>query len=128
MEDQDTVHLYLQTMEHFNERQRRIYAGSLAKQYGYGGISKVHKQTGMDPHTIMRGMRELGEPPLVGRVRDKGGGRKKVEQHHPHIIDAIELEANPKTDKRTIVKWTSRSLTHIASAVRLRGCYFCAST
>jgi transposase len=108
-------------MQHFNERQRRIYAGSLARQYGWGGITQVHKETGMDPHTIIRGMRELEEEPLLGRVRKPGGGRNKAEQHQPQLLDAIELEANPKTDKRTIVKWTSHSLAHIARAVRQRG-------
>lgn len=117
----DTARLHLQTMQHFNERQRRIYAASLAKQYGWGGITKVHKQTGMDPHTIMRGMKELTKPPLVGRIRETGGGRKKIEEQTPKIIDAIELEANPKTDKRTIVKWTSHSLVNIMNAVSLRG-------
>lgn len=113
--------LHAKTMQHFNERQRRIYAGSLARQYGWGGITQVHKETGMDPHTIRRGMRELEEEPLTGRVRQPGGGRKKAEQHQPQVIEAIELEANPKTDKRTIVKWTSHSLAHIAQAVRQRG-------
>ena len=108
-------------MQHFNERQKRIYAGSLARQYGWGGITRVQKETGMDPHTILRGMRELEEEPLTGRVRKPGGGRKKAEQHQPHLLEAIELEANPKTDKRTIVKWTSHSLAHIAQAVRQRG-------
>jgi hypothetical protein len=117
----ETAKLHQQTMQHFNERQRRIYAGSLAKEYGYGGITKVHKETGMDTHTIMRGMQELGEPPLVGRIRNRGGGRKKLEQQQPKLIDAIELEANPKTDKRTIVKWTSNSLNNIAQAVEKRG-------
>ena len=118
---EETAQLHLQTMQHFNERQRRIYAGSVAKAYGYGGITRVHKETGMDPHTIMRGMRELEEEPLSGRVRKHGGGRKKTEYHQPQITEAIELEANPKTDKRTIVKWTSHSLAHIAAAVRQRG-------
>lgn len=117
----DTVQLHLQTMQHFNERQRRIYAGSLARQYGYGGITRVHKQTGMDMHTIIRGMQELGEQPLVGRIRLIGGGRKKIEERMPTVIPAIELEANPKTDKRTIVKWTSHSLGNITQAVVQRG-------
>lgn len=118
---EDRAELHLQTMQHFNERQRRIYAGSLAKQYGWGGITRVQKETGMDRHTIRRGMQELEEEPLVERVRKKGGGRKKTEDQQPQILDAIELEANPKTDKRTIVKWTSHSLAHIAQAVRQRG-------
>lgn len=118
---EDLARLHTRTMQHFNERQRRIYAGSLAKQYGWGGITRVHTETGMDPHTIMRGMRELAEEPLFDRIRKGGGGRKKTEYHQPKIIDAIELEANPKTDKKTIVKWTSHSLAHIAQAVQKRG-------
>jgi transposase len=117
----DITQLPLQTMQHFNERQRRIYAGSLAKQYAYGGITKVHKESGMDMHTIERGIKELAQEPLLGRVRKSGGGRKKIEDKQPPVLEAIELEANPKTDKRTIVKWTTNSLAHIATAVRQRG-------
>ena len=46
---------------------------------------------------------------------------EKATIHKPRLIDAIELEANTKTDKRTIVKWTSHSMEHIANAVSLRG-------
>ena len=81
----NTAQLHMQTMRHFNERQRRIYAGSLAKQYGWGGITRVHEETGMDPHTIMRGMRELEEAPLLERVRKAGGGRTSG----PHGGDRI---------------------------------------
>jgi hypothetical protein len=118
---EDIADLHERTMQHFNERQRRIYSGSLAKQYGWGGITRVHKETGMDSHTIMRGIQELTEEPVFDRIRKGGGGRKKIEYHQPKIVSAIELEANPKTDKRTIVKWTSHSLANIAQAVRLRG-------
>lgn len=37
-----------QVMRHLDERGRRLYAGALAKQYGYGGISKVHRELGLD--------------------------------------------------------------------------------
>ena len=110
----DTAHLHIKTMKHFNERQRRIYAGSLAKQYGYGGITLVHHQTGMDVHTIARGIQELDEEPMLERIRKPGAGRKRLEDKTPQLIPALELEANPKTDKRTIVKWTSHSMEHIA--------------
>ena len=66
-------------MRHFNERQRRRYAGSLARQYGWGGMTRVHKETGWDAQTMRRGMRELEEEPLLERVRKVGGGRKKTE-------------------------------------------------
>jgi hypothetical protein len=53
-----SAHLHKKIMDHFNERQKRIYAAGLAKEYGYGGMSKVHKELGMDIHTISRGMRK----------------------------------------------------------------------
>jgi len=117
----DTARLHVRTMTHFNERQRRIYAGSLAKQYGYGGVTLVHQETGMDAHTIARGIRELDEEPMLERIRKPGAGRKRLEDKAPQLLDALELEANPKTDKRTIVKWTSHSLEHIAEGLRERG-------
>ena len=36
-------------------------------------------------------------------------------------MDAVETEANPKTDKRVVVRWTSHSIAHIAEAVAKRG-------
>ncbi len=33
----------------------------------------------------------------------------------------IETAANPKTDKRVLIKWTSHSIAHIAAAVAKRG-------
>jgi hypothetical protein len=37
------------------------------------------------------------------------------------LTDAVETEANPKTDKRVAVKWTSHSIAHITAAVAKRG-------
>ena len=45
-----------QVMSHLDERAKRIYAGALAKNYGYGGISRVHRELGLDYKTIKRGM------------------------------------------------------------------------
>jgi len=109
--------LHMQTMQHFNERQRRIYAGSLSKEYGWGGITRVHEETGMDAHTITRGLHELSEEPLSNRIRQSGGGRKKITEHIPQLSAVIEDEANPKTDRRVLVRWTSRSIEHIKEAV-----------
>jgi len=64
-----------------DERSRRLLAGFLAEQYGHGGISLLSRITGLDRNTIARGVRELhGEQPLPsGRIRRRGGGRKRVE-------------------------------------------------
>jgi hypothetical protein len=64
-----------------DERSRRLLVGFLAEQQGRGGISLLSCITGLDRNTIARGVRELhGEQPLPpGRIRQRGGGRKRVE-------------------------------------------------
>lgn len=117
----ETAQLRLQTMNHFNERQQRIYAGSLAKQYGWGGMSRVHQELGLDIHTISRGMRELVQEPLVGRIRLSGGGRKKLSVHTPGIDAVVEKTAHPKGNPMSTIRWTSYSMEHIANAVKQLG-------
>lgn len=117
----ETAQLHQQTMEHFNERQQRIYAGSLAKQYGWGGMSRVRHELGLDIHTISRGMRELTQKPLVGRIRLSGGGRKKLSVNQPGLVAKTVQVANPKGNPMSTIRWTSLSMEHIANAVKKLG-------
>lgn len=110
--------------QELNEKQWRHFLASESLRVGYGGINQIMQQSGADWKTIKRGIREIqtGDVYHPGeRIRDSGGGRKKETDKTPHLIDAIELEANTKTDKRTIVKWTSHSMEHIANAIQARG-------
>ena len=67
-------------------------------------------------------MKQLsGEDSPTDRIRKQGGGRKSIEYYQPGITEFLELEANPKTDKRVVVKWTSHSFAHIAEALVERG-------
>ena len=74
---QTTAEIDQQVMVHLDERTRGIYAGGLAKKYGYGGISKVHRELGLDHKTIRRGIKELEQNPLEGRIREEGGGEAR---------------------------------------------------
>jgi len=106
------------------EIQWRQYLGIEALKRGRGGINQVMKEAKADWKTIKRGITEIQEGNIYqagGRIRKSGGGRKKTIDKQPKITDAIELEANTKTDKRTIVKWTSHSIEHITKAVEDRG-------
>jgi transposase len=106
-----------------NEKQRRYYAAYETQAYGYGGISLFAEATNISRETIHQGINEINSGNILGgeRVRRPGGGRTKVEEKEPKIINIIESEANPKTDKRVIVKWTSNSIEHIAQAISQRG-------
>lgn len=110
--------------QELNEIQWRHFLGSESLRIGHGGINQIMQQSGADWKTIKRGMREIqtGHVYHPGeRIRKDGGGRKKATVNTPHLLDAIELEANTKTDKRTIVRWTSRSIEHITNAIQTRG-------
>ena len=69
-------------MLELDERNRRLFAGLLARQLGRGGIQRVFEITGLSPVTIRRGLRECDEsqPTELDRVRRAGGGRKLIEK------------------------------------------------
>jgi len=114
---QPPVEIDKQCMAHLDERTKRIYAGGLAKKYGYGGISKVHRELGLDHKTIRRGMKELEQEPMVGRTRKKGGGRKKEEEKLPSLGDEIEDLIEPKGDPMSLLRWTNKSLNKIKNVL-----------
>jgi transposase len=102
-----------QVMRHLDERGRRLYAGALAKKYGYGGISKVHRELGLDYKTIKRGKQELEHEVLQGRIRKEGGGRKKEVQKQRGLEEAVEDLIEPKGDPMSLLRWTNKSLKKI---------------
>ncbi len=70
-------------MSRLNEQQRRWYAAIEAKKRGYGGSQFVAKLTGLSVETIRRGRYELEaglQDRPIERVRQVGGGRKRVEK------------------------------------------------
>ena len=69
-------------MVELDERSRRLFAGVLARQLGWGGIERVREITGLTCVTIRRGVRECEQAQGEdgGRVRRVGGGRKSIEK------------------------------------------------
>jgi transposase len=118
---EETAQLHLQIMDHLNERQKRIYAAGLAKQYGWGGMSKVHTELGMGIHTISRGMRELEEKPLVGRIRLKGGGRKKIIAKYPELPKVIKGIIKERGNPMKHLLYTHLSIDKLTIIVREKG-------
>lgn len=93
------------------------------KPMAFRGVALFSQATGINRDTIQQGIKEIesGTTLLGTRVRRAGGGRKKLEVHQPKLIEVVEAAANPKTDKRVIVRWTSHSIDHITEAVTERG-------
>ena len=64
---------------HLSEYGQRHFAGLEAMKGGYNGVSIVSKKFGIHRHTVRKGKKELIEQivPPDGKIRKKGGGRKK---------------------------------------------------
>jgi len=116
-----TAQLDMQLMEHFNERQRRLYGATQALKYGYGGMSRVHRELGLDFKTIRQGMKDLTAPPMGDRVRKLGGGRKKSIERYPEIPDKIVALIKTKGDPVKQLQWTHISIDKLTKAIRQAG-------
>ena len=97
-----------------NEKQRRIFLASEAISYGYGGISKVSRISGVSIPTIRQGIKEIqtGQANENGRVRKAGGGRKRVEEIYPEILEKIKeiVDGNTYGSPDKVLFWTTLSL------------------
>ena len=100
-----------------NEMQRRQYAATLAKTYGYGGATIVHGVTRLSLNTITAGKKELeGKKDLkVGRIRKQGGGPKYVEERYPDIQDRVRdiVDGSTYGNPEKVLTWTTESLRSI---------------
>lgn len=79
-----TVHQQMNLLlSRLDEQQRRWYAAIEAQKLGHGGATLLAKITGLSVETIRRGRTELEDglsARPVDRVRQVGGGRKRVEK------------------------------------------------
>jgi len=104
-----------------NERARRLWAASEARELGWGGIAVVQTATGISHSTISKGIRQLteqskSEPLPVERSRRKGGGRKGILHYDPKIAEALESLIYPVTrgDPESPLRWTCKSTRRLA--------------
>jgi hypothetical protein len=65
--------------DHLPECNKRHYAGLYAMKHGYNGVAIASKTFGIHRHTVRKGVKELLKKilPPIGKIRQKGGGRKK---------------------------------------------------
>src|SRR5439155_10732269 len=84
--------------------------------------------TGMSRVTITHGLRELCggrglRTAAAGRVRQPGGGRKKVEQVDPELTRRLRgiVAETTAGDPMSPLKWTSKSTRTIAEELTRRG-------
>ena len=109
---------------HLDERQRRLFLGAEAREFGWGGIKVVAAATGVHPDTIARGVRELaGEAEPAVRVRGPGGGRKSLAELDPGLLLQLKAFVDPETrgDPMSLLVWTTKSTRNLADALTKLG-------
>jgi transposase len=109
----------------WNERQRRLWAAAEAKSVGYSGVSLVHRATGISRRAIHAGLKELAAVDLLPpqRVRRPGAGRWKLTKRQEGISEALDalVEPTARGDPQSPLRWTCKSLRHLARALRQQG-------
>src|SRR4051795_4069794 len=133
-------------LPHLNERQQRLALACEARLLGHGGVAAVADAARGSPTTVRRGVSELdcaeeplpvgrarrggvggrawaGEPLPVGRARRAGGGRKPVTAHDPELMAALLglVEPNARGDPMSPLRWTTKSLRHLATELTEQG-------
>jgi len=113
-----------------NERAKRLWAAVEARAIGRGGITLVAKATGMSRGRISRALAERPAPEANGqtslretRIRRPGAGRKRIEQQHPGVLQALEALVEPATrgDPQSPLRWTCKSTYQLAEELQRRG-------
>lgn len=104
-----------------NEKMRRQWAASEARELGWGGVTTVAEATGLSRPTINRGLRELIQPAKqrtadAARVRQPGGGRRALTESDPELLAALEALVEPVTrgDPESPLRWTCKSTRNLA--------------
>ncbi len=108
-----------------SEKQRRIYLSIEAESFGYGGVTKVAKLSGVSRVVITKGKKELHDikkEPIVNS-RKKGGGRKKNVDKYPEIKIELRhiIEPHIRGEPESPLLWTSKSLRKISVELTSKG-------
>jgi transposase len=122
MEQENRTEKYQQMHEMLNEKQYRQFLALEAKERG--NILLVAREAGVSKNTIKAGMkeRETGDVFTPGkRIRAKGGGRKKQEEHDPSLQADLEAHLDPKGDPMSLVRWTTKSVSKLVKALASQG-------
>jgi hypothetical protein len=113
-------------LPHLNERQRRLLLAAEARLLGHGGVRAVARVAGVSETTVRKGVFELegGEEPFPeGHVRRHGGGREGAGVLDPGLVPALLalVEPDERGDPESPLRWTTKSLRHLAGELTRQG-------
>jgi hypothetical protein len=113
-----------------DERRVRLWCAARARAYnqehGRGGVTVVHRATGISRNCIYAGIHELlteGPSLPVSRVRRPGSGRKHLTEVQAGLRDTLERLVAPVTrgDPESKLRWVSKSTYHLSDALQAQG-------
>lgn len=113
-------------LPHLNERQQRLALATEARLLGHGGVRAVAEVAGVSVTTVRRGVFDLegGEDPLPPeRARRTGGGRRSAAAQDPGLVPALLalVEPDERGDPMSPLRWTTKSLRHLAEELTRQG-------
>jgi hypothetical protein len=116
-----------------HERQQRLALAVEARLLGHGGVRVVAQVAGVSETTVRKGVVELeaGQAPLPpGRVRRPGGGPRPAARQDPALVPALLalVEPDERGDPMSPLRWTTKSLRHLAEELTRQGHPVSAST
>ena len=119
---------WLTVLGTLNEYQARLYVADRAMDQGRGGITRLSRLTGMSRTTITKAVEELKNgaaraQAVKERVREVGGGRKKVEQADPELRSLLGkiLDETTAGDPMSELRWTNKSTQAMAEELTNQG-------
>lgn len=115
---------YISLRDHMTERCRRLWAGSEAKSYGFGGAAMVSRAIGMSYKTVCSGLNEVQNDTLdTSRVRKAGGGRKSLVSQDDSLLNDFRNLIEPVTrgDPESPLLWTSKSAFNLSKELQQAG-------
>jgi hypothetical protein len=120
------AHRFEVLLPHPNEHQQRLALATQARLLGHGGIRAVAEATTASATTERTGVVEpaSGQDSLpVGRARRAGGGRKPASEQDPELTAALLglVEPDKRGDPTSPLRWTTKSLRHLAEQPARRG-------
>jgi Rhodopirellula transposase DDE domain len=125
---------YEQLKPFLNERSRRLWAATESAALGFGGILALQRATGLSRNTIAAGLKELREskefPLDPSQIRRAGGGRPRAIARNPELMSALDslVEPTSRGEPECSLRWTCKSVNHLAQALQEMGHQVCAKT
>ncbi len=124
--------IILKVVPYLNEKQKRLFLGTIASELGHGGVTFVNSVSGAARQTIINGAAEAGLEPATDepddqkkpeRMRKPGAGRKTLTEKYPDLHDKIQslIDKDTYGNPEKPLVWTTWSVRKIAE--QLLACF-----